>query len=359
MELYRTHLVISNRFADEICKLCEHKNINIVLKDEPSFQYFERPNVSEDVGPYGRTIQNRKCHNKDDRSLPKNSIQCKEILIKSENKLDVENFVSLLIGAQTILNCANTDMLRSDSRPVQINVDVVGYGIDFDDDMFTDEVFAQRFSYIDRALSCFKIATAAWGDYKAINAIEKLHLSFEILCCTVNSLEPHHGKIFDEDKYNNNYYAHAAYAINTAFSVIEELKLKIRSSTKKKRFTPDEKEWNPAVLSCINKRLELIGISQEDRIEWIIRGDPTKLDSSLTPVFGTKSTWSKYEDVNDISLTFPEALHYCSRLRNFHTAHHFDNLDSGLSPYLVFNVQQVARQILLKYLHVWDDIKYN
>ncbi len=46
----------------------------------------------------------------------------------------------------------------------------------------------------------------------------------------------------------------------------------------------------------------------------------------------------------DKQMTFPEAILYANRLRNWYSAHKFTAHTKYLNPYDVFNVQNLARQ---------------
>lgn len=129
----------------------------------------------------------------------------------------------------------------------------------------------------------------------------------------------------------------------------KELGLDIRSSNKKLRFTNNETgEWNSIVLSDINKRLNDSGITSDKTFDWIYRGKPTSIEKEIKPFFGFDSKWIVYgEDVRDQTLTFPEAIHNASYLRNFIAAHKFNELTQCISPYDVFNIQSLARELIL------------
>ncbi len=58
--------------------------------------------------------------------------------------------------------------------------------------------------------------------------------------------------------------------------------------------------------------------------------------------------------VRDVTVSLPDAIHACSYLRNFMTAHAFSSNTPRLGPYEVFNVQSVARRLILSNCKLWN-----
>ena len=187
-------------------------------------------------------------------------------------------------------------------------------------------------------------------------ALEKYKVSLELLSFTPQSADPKYGQVFDHYAYEKRNHTRAAFAVITAFSAIEELGLEIRSSAKNPRFINNtEGEWNPKVLKNILKRLNKKGINDTDTFDWIFRGEQTEIEKNIKPYFGIDSEWIKYgENVRDKTLTYPEALHNASYLRNYIAAHKFKELTQFISPYDVFNVQMLTRKLILESLGMWD-----
>ncbi|WP_029034967.1 hypothetical protein [Salinimicrobium terrae] len=187
-------------------------------------------------------------------------------------------------------------------------------------------------------------------------ALEKLKISLELLSFSPQSADPMYGQIFDHYAFEKQNHTRAAFAIIAAFSAIEELGLEIRSSAKNPRFLNSEKgQWNPKVLKNVLLRLEKKGIKESDTFDWIFRGEQTAIEKNIKPYFGIDSEWIKYgEKVRDKTLTFPEALHNASYLRNYIAAHKFKELTEFISPYDVFNVQMLARKLILESLGLWQ-----
>lgn len=82
-----------------------------------------------------------------------------------------------------------------------------------------------------------------------------------------------------------------------------------------------------------------------ENVDWIVRGDETEL--TIQPTRDRFSDYSDGQIVRDIEFHLPDAIHACSYLRNFMTAHAFGQETQRLGPYEVYNVQQVARFLML------------
>jgi hypothetical protein len=93
-------------------------------------------------------------------------------------------------------------------------------------------------------------------------------------------------------------------------------------------------------------------------VPWVVRGDISAAEAAITkPTLGALGSPAPYTDdqvVRDVALPLPEAIHVCSYLRNFMTAHRFTEALESVGPYEVFNVQSVARRILLSKCGIWD-----
>jgi hypothetical protein len=91
--------------------------------------------------------------------------------------------------------------------------------------------------------------------------------------------------------------------------------------------------------------------------DWIFRGEKSNVENDLTPYFGIDSLWCDFGDeVRDKTLTFPEAIHNASYLRNFIASHKFNKLTQYINPYDVFNVQSLARKLFLEKTKFWEKL---
>jgi len=216
--------------------------------------------------------------------------------------------------------------------------------------------FRNRFKRLENIGFGCQFASVAIQDKRAIYAIEKYKISLELSSFTPQSADPRYGQVFDNYDIQHQSHARSAFAIISSFSVIEELGLEIRSSAKNPRFlNVANQEWNPKVYDNLIQRLEKAGISNKLTINWIFRGNPTRIENEIKPIFGYNLQWQVYgSEIRDKTLTFPEAIHNASYLRNFIAAHKFNELTQYISPYDVFNIQGLARQLILRKYNLWD-----
>jgi hypothetical protein len=337
MKKYRTHLIVNLKDSQKIDKLC-FEDFQLVLKPEPTKSYWE----SKDGSSYSHVMQGDYSDFISEAHIPQN-----ELLIECENEDQAEDIISLIQGG----------MLLAFPEPSIINN--LGFISDYSE-VSNDRYVEQECGYFFKRLSdvgfgC-EVANLAYKKTEICYSIEKYKISLGLKSFSPHSIDPIYGQIFDHHFTMHNFHANAAFAIISGFSVIEELDLDIRSSNKKHRFINNETgEWNPLVLSDIVERLEKSGISDKMTFDWVYRGNPTRVENELKPFFGFDSEWTIYgEDVRDKTLTFPEAIHNASYLRNYFAAHKFNELTQFISPYDVFNVQSLARELILNKLGLWE-----
>jgi hypothetical protein len=219
--------------------------------------------------------------------------------------------------------------------------------------VFRKPGFYNKFAHDENFPSAVEIASVAWRDEALNYAMLKLYQSYSIESVTPHSTHPRFGQIFR--KTSKRYLSHVqtASAINLAFSAIEELKLGINSSRERPRWKPESTyEWNDAVLADIEKRLRNAGIDPQNTIDWVVRGNSP--DFKMQPVLDSPTPHHDGKKVKDWRLTIPYAIHACSHIRNYVTAHAFGEEIAQVGPYELFNVQQVARYLILEkcgYLH--------
>ncbi|MFD1330321.1 hypothetical protein [Mycoplana ramosa] len=220
------------------------------------------------------------------------------------------------------------------------------------ENVFKKPGFFERFSFKAERPIAVAMATRAWADRRTSYAIHKLSRSYQTEAVTPWSLHPRRGQIFDKHSNLLSDHVTSSIAINLAYSAIEELDLGIKSSVKKPRWIDNASHtWNPDVLQDIESRLEQVGITPDRGLEWIIRGEPTEV--VMEPVRPQLRCQTADEIVRDVRYTFPDAIHACSFLRNFKTAHAFSRDTPRIGPYEVYNVQQVARSLILSKCGLW------
>ncbi|WP_315768619.1 MULTISPECIES: hypothetical protein [unclassified Bradyrhizobium] len=223
-------------------------------------------------------------------------------------------------------------------------------------DVFRTRGFFEQFSQSFDFPLAVALAATAWSDKGFVYAIHKLSRSLETESITWWSTHPMYGQIFDKHSELYSNHVSTSIAINLAFSAIEELKLQVKSSVTKPRFLAGD--WNPVVRKDILERLQNAGIDVDQKMNWIVRGDKSKPEESIKEstkqALGAPAPYSDGQVVRDVELTIPEALHISSFIRNFMTAHGFSEASAFLGPYEVFNVQSLARRLILSKSRLWN-----
>lgn len=146
-----------------------------------------------------------------------------------------------------------------------------------------------------------------------------------------------------------------AYSIILAYSVIEELNLEIRATSKKPSMINNQ--WNPLVLGDLVERLVKNGVDISQPITWVYRNKPTKIHQLHKPLSQQKADWA-HDNIHDKKIKIVDAISTASWLRSKISAHKFTNLTNSLSYYDVFNVQELARHLLLAVLGFWQTKYY-
>jgi len=337
MNVYRTHIIVDQKDSTKIRQL-KLDDCSFLLNPEPSDCYWEaKDGKSETHYSRGRGT---------DFSKP-DEIPQNELLIKAESEEKAEDLLSIIHGG----------MLLAYPEPNLTHrfLNVKEY-IESENDWYREEPFVKYLKKFENIAFGCHLASQAILDRKLIYAIEKYKVSLTLASFTPHSAHPKFGQVFDNQNIKHNFHVRAAFAIISAFSVIEELDLEVRSGSKNPRFTdPDNGIWNEKVLSNISKRLKESRINEDLTFDWVYRGTPTRIEEEIKPFFGYDSEWVVYgEDVRDKTLSFPEAIHNASYLRNYFSAHKFNDLTQYISPYDVFNTQSLARQLILRKMTLWE-----
>lgn len=219
---------------------------------------------------------------------------------------------------------------------------------------YYEEYYAKEPTRSNLYLGCL-IASKSFNNLKYIYMLNKYRFSLKLSSLSPHSLHPRHGDVFSG--YENDYEFHVsgAYAFLSAYSIIEDLKVDIKSSKDNQRIIINNgiNLLNPKIMEDTIYRLKEKNIDGEELISFVVRGENRNLTSKVSPAFGTKSSFNVYNDVHDIDLTIVEAIHYCSYIRNFFLAHGFSEVNSYLSPYDIHNVQMLARRLLLTHFDYW------
>ena len=336
MANFRTYLIVNSLQSKIIKKLDFSKtNFKINLSPEPTNCYWESSNGStESIYSAGRNNFQNPSENQQPQL---------ELVINSKTEDIAENALSLLKGgillamplpAISFLDLYTSKIIKTNNKFFQNQVG--------------------RFKKLDHIDFGCQVLEKIINNKECSYALEKYKVSLELFALNPFSIDPRYGQFFEHYNTKKQIHTRLAFAIIAAFSAIEELSLEIRSSAKKPRFTNNEiGEWNPLILKDIEDRLETIGIKKTETFDWVFRGEKTKIENNLKPYFGFESQWIKYgEEIRDKTLTFPEAIHNASYLRNFIASHKFKELTEYISPYDVYNVQALARMLILKNLSI-------
>jgi hypothetical protein len=216
--------------------------------------------------------------------------------------------------------------------------------------------------YISRDLSIpsyFYLTVLASKDYKLANAIVKYQLSTEIYSQQYMDL---HGEINWKTTVFNFTQMRFAYAIITAYSVIEELGLAINIDVSKDRRSKiDNGDWNPEVLADLLRRLKSSNINVNDDISWMIRGEETEIEKKRPIKTTREAEWASSEDdmddlymkVKDGYVYLPDAINHISYLRSRIASHSVGERIMNLSVFDVANAQFLARRLILERTGLW------
>jgi hypothetical protein len=178
----------------------------------------------------------------------------------------------------------------------------------------------------------------------------KLRLSYRLCSVHAMDLDPSQWRspqaVFD----HVGYHVSIAFAIQAAYSAIEELGLEIRAS--KQRPSTIDGTWNPAVLSDLQDRLSDAGIEIPSTVVWHRRGNPSSVERHYPPPRGKRAPWA-WRAIRDVEMALEDAILYSSRLRSSVAAHRLRHTARSLSFYDATNVQHVARRLLLGAVEGW------
>jgi hypothetical protein len=182
-------------------------------------------------------------------------------------------------------------------------------------------------------------------------ALFKFLLSQRSVCLGVDALDPERdwepGKSVSDFPAEHVFNAHA---IISGYSVLEELSLELRASSKKP--SKINGQWNPVVKQELENRLVKAKVDLSEPLLWHLRDTPTKIERSRQPPSKGKCEWASAK-VRDIYVEVIDAIAYASWLRSGISAHKLPELAKSLTIYDVANVQNLARRLLLEVLGFW------
>jgi len=212
--------------------------------------------------------------------------------------------------------------------------------------------------------SFFHLTALASKDCKIENSLVKYQLSTEIY--SKHYMDLHEVINWKTTKYQF-IQMRFAYAIITAYSVIEELGLEIRGANTKNPSILPNKEWNPKIKNNIIKRLTESKININEDIPWMIRGKETDIEKSKPIKISGLTEWADPPDfIDDFSLSIKDgyihlidAINYISYLRSSISSHCVGKRIMGLSVFDVANAQFLARRLILEKMNMWKIQNYN
>jgi hypothetical protein len=178
-------------------------------------------------------------------------------------------------------------------------------------------------------------------------ALAKYHLSQSMYVVHFMDLEPSHSEHQPLSRLPQ-VHLRLALGIIAAYSVLEDLEVEMRASSKKPSRLPNG-QWNPAVQQDLEERLVRAGIDIREPMLWTVRGSRRRLDAERPIPSRGKYRWSRGW-VRDCGVDLVDAIAHVSWLRSTVASHGFRSLLTGLSPYDMVNAQHLARRVLLDVL---------
>jgi hypothetical protein len=142
------------------------------------------------------------------------------------------------------------------------------------------------------------------------------------------------------------------YAIIAFYSVIEELGLEIRASSKNPSVINGK--WNPKVKNDLEDRLVNNGVNINELFDWNLRSTPTKIEKLKKPELIKKSPWA-FLTRRDSQIEIIDAIATISWIRSKIAAHRLNNAFTSISIYDASNASLLARRLLLEKLGYWNN----
>lgn len=340
MTTYCSFLVIDPRYHDVVVSTSQPDAWKVDLVTDPSRRFWFSPNGS-------RSIDHPDAINEPPRDDERPGLLL--TLSTDEAEAVAQNLLDLV--------CASYDVLEGDPTRMLGYKPAFEYSVGdaaTEKNVFRTPGFFDQFAHRHELPVALRIAAQAWGDQSLTYALHKLATSLNTESITWWSAAPEYGQVFERTTARHAQHVRSSMAVNLAFSAIEELQLQVKSSSKDPRWLDNESgAWNPKVLQDLEQRLRNAGIDPGHTVTWTVRGGPSLAETELKPTLGRPAPYAAADVVRDIELTLPEALHVCSFLRNYMTAHRFCESSASIGPYEVHNVQSVARHVVLAASGYW------
>jgi hypothetical protein len=338
MQDFGTFIVVSTREAAGI-EATEHDTPwRVFTADDPTRRHWSDEHGHTSITLYGNQA--------DERRVPPGHQLSHHVLIRAEDVAVADNVQSLVYGG-ILLGYPDLNLAPEPTTPYP--------AADVPLEIISQDPFRASFQAYEGVKFGCQVASLAWSDRSLIYAVEKYKRSLKLDSFTPHSAHPLHGQVFATEHPDFAYHVSAAFAIVVAYSVIEELGLEVRSSSRRPRFVGSDKDtWSPDVREDLHQRLCRAHMRADLTFRWTLRGAPTVVEQAMKPKFGTASSSYGRIDVRDREMELVDAIHQVSWLRNYVTAHRFSELVRAISPYDVHNCQKVARRLILGALNLWS-----
>ncbi len=201
----------------------------------------------------------------------------------------------------------------------------------------------------DFPLTCLIAAKASFRkEYQY--ALIKNMTSHEFISMEPMDLDPKEWLPSKFVSFSVEYQVRCAYAIVLAYSVIEELSFEVRANNQNNSFIKGK--WNPVVKSELESRLKKNRINLKEDFLWVLRDTPTRIEHERQLIIQSKANWA-FGKIRDVNIEVIDALARASWLRSKVSAHKLKELAGALNVYEVYNVQNLARRLLLEKMGFW------
>lgn len=145
-----------------------------------------------------------------------------ELIIFAKNEEIAENINNLIYSGRLL------------AYPSVYEMQYRSYVIELENDFILEEFYRKK--SINKTMLLSSLIAKQSIEEDIVYSIEKYRFSLELDSITPHSGNPIYGEIFYTGERDHSYHIHSGTAIFTAASIIEELKLDIRSSSKNPRF---------------------------------------------------------------------------------------------------------------------------
>ena len=198
-----------------------------------------------------------------------------------------------------------------------------------------------------------QLAAAVSADEALHYAVHRLALSYRSASIHYVDLDPIESPRRFTSSIDPYVHVRLANAISLAYSAIEQLDLGVKASREKPSRMPNG-SWNTAVREDLERRLRSRKIDAIEPQLWTLRGPPTPIELKKSPPPSISPSRWRNPEVRDRELDLLD----CISLAGWHRNNvGFHGLSSELAPHLTiydaFNVQHVARRLIMASVGLW------